>query len=125
MTKAAAIYQFWAGFGLPAYEENAVPTGIGAPSFPYITYQLITDDFGNDVLMTASAWYRDSSWVSANAKAEEVGVAIGRGGKIISCDNGAIWIKKGSPFAQRMGDESDTLIKRIYFNISAEFLTAD
>lgn len=125
MTKSAAIYQFWAGFGLPAYEENAVPTGEDAPAFPYITYQLITDDFGNDVALTASAWYRGSSWVNANAKAEEIGAAIGRGGTMLSCDNGAIWLKKGSPFAQRTGDESDTLIKRIYFNISAEFLTAD
>ena len=31
MTKAAAIYNFWAGFGIPAYEENSVPSGEDAP----------------------------------------------------------------------------------------------
>lgn len=68
MTKAAAIYNFWSGFGIPAYEENSVPSGKDAPEFPYVTYQLITDSFGADVAMTASLWYRDSSWVNANAK---------------------------------------------------------
>ena len=27
MTKEAALYNFWSMFGLPAYEENAVPSG--------------------------------------------------------------------------------------------------
>ena len=125
MTKAAAIYKFWSSFGLTAYEENAVPTGDDAPKFPYITYQLVTDFFGNEVLMTGSLWYRSTSWAQANAKAEEISQTISRGGKIISCDGGAIWLKRGQPFAQSMGDESDDLIKRKYLNITAEFMTAD
>ena len=125
MTKAAAIYNFWSSFGLTAYEENAVPTGDDAPKFPYITYQLVTDSFDNEVLMTASLWYRSTSWAQANAKAEEISEAISLGGKIIKCDGGRIWIKRGTPFAQRMGDETDSLIKRIYINITAEFFTAD
>lgn len=124
MTKAAAIYNFWSSFGLVAYEENAVPTGDDAPKFPYITYQLVTDAFENEVLMTASLWYRSTSWAQANAKAEEISEAIGLGGKIIKCDSGRIWLKRGTPFAQRMGDETDSLIKRIYINITAEFFTA-
>ncbi len=124
MTKAAAIYNFWSSFGLVAYEENAVPTGDDAPNFPYITYQLVTDSFYNEVLMTASLWYRSTSWAQANAKSEEISEAIGLGGKIIKCDGGRIWLKRGTPFAQRMGDETDSLIKRIYINITAEFFTA-
>ena len=122
MTKAAAIYQFWNSFGLTAYEVNTVQTD---PSFPYITYQLVTDSFDREVQVTASLWYRSESWTAINAKTEEISQKINRGGKIISCDDGAIWIKRGQPFAQNMRDESDNLIKRKYLNITAEFMTAD
>ena len=122
MTKAAAIYQFWNSFGLTAYEENSVPDDA---AFPYITYQLVTDSFDREVPVTASLWYRSESWTAINAKTEEISQKISRGGKIISCDGGAIWLKRGQPFAQSMGDESDNLIKRKYINITAEFITAD
>ena len=122
MTKAAAIHQFWNGFGLAAYEENSVPVGT---AFPYITYQLAADSFNREILLTASIWYRSESWAGINAKTEEISQKISRGGKIIPCDGGAIWLKRGQPFAQSMGDESDDLIKRKYLNITAEYLTAD
>ena len=122
MTKAAAIYQFWSSFGLTAYEENTVPDDA---AFPYITYQLVTDSFDREIPLTASIWYRSESWTGINAKTEEISQEISRGGKIISCDGGAIWLKRGQPFAQSMGDESDDLIKRKYLNITAEFMTAD
>ena len=122
MTKSAAIYQFWSGFGLTAYEENTVPDDA---TFPYITYQLITDSFDREIPLTASIWYRSESWTGINAKTEEISQKISRGGKVIHCDGGAIWLKRGQPFAQSMGDESDNLIKRKYLNITAEFMTAD
>ena len=122
MTKAAAIYQFWSSFGLTAYEENTVPDDA---VFPYITYQLVTDSFDREIPLSASLWYRSESWTAINAKTEEISQKISRGGKIISCDGGAIWLKRGQPFAQNMGDESDDLIKRKYLNITAEFMTAD
>ena len=122
MTKAAAIYQFWNGFSLKAYEENSVPDDA---AFPYITYQLVTDSFDREIPLTASIWYRSESWSGINAKAEEISQTISRGGKIIPCDGGAIWLKRGQPFSQSMGDESDDLIKRKYLNITAEFMTAD
>lgn len=122
MTKAAAIYQFWNSFGLTAYEENTVPTDA---DFPYITYQLVTDSFDYEIPLTASIWYRSESWTAINAKTEEVSQKISRGGKFVPCDGGAIWLKRGQPFAQSMGDESDNLIKRKYLNITAEFMTTD
>lgn len=122
MTKAAAIYQFWNSFGLTAYEENSVPDDA---AFPYITYQLVTDSFDSEIQITASMWYRSESWAAINAKVEEISQKISRGGKIISCDGGAIWLKRGHPFAQSIGDESDDLIKGKYLNITAEFMTAD
>ena len=122
MTKAAAIYQFWSDFGLPAYEENTVPTDA---DFPYVTYQLVTDSFDREVAATASLWYRSESWTAINGKTEEISAHIGLGGKIIKCDGGRIWIKRGQPFAQNMGDESDDLIKRKYLNLTFEFFTAN
>ena len=122
MTKAAAIYQFWSGFGLTAYEENTVPTDA---AFPYVTYQLVTDSFDREVAATASLWYRGESWTDINAKTEEISKKIGASGKKIAVDGGGIWIKRGQPFAQNMGDESDDLIKRKYINISIVFITQD
>ena len=122
MTKAAAIYQFWNGFGLTAYEENTVPTDA---AFPYVTYQLVTDSLDREVAATASLWYRGESWTAINSKTEEISKKIGASGKKIAVDGGGIWIKRGQPFAQNMGDESDDLIKRKYINISIVFITQD
>ena len=122
MTKAAAIYQFWNSFGLTAYEENTVQDDA---VFPYITYQLVTDSFDREIQLTASLWYRSERWTGINSKTEEISQKISRGGKIIPCDGGAIWLKRGRPFAQSMGGEGDDLLKRKYLNITADFMTAD
>ena len=130
MTKAAAIYQFWNSFDIKAYEENTVIDADDdgnpvEPAFPYATYQLVTDSFDREVAATASLWYRGESWTAINAKTEEIAQRIGLGGVIIKCDGGRIWIKRGQPFAQNMGDESDDLIKRKYLNLTVEYLTAN
>lgn len=125
MTKEAALYNFWSMFGLPAYEENSVPSGEDGAEFPYITYQVVTDSFGNNVSLTGSVWYRSTSWKEANAKAQEISNMLSRGGVTISCDGGIIWLRRGVPFAQSMGDDSDDLIKRKYINLVAEFMTAN
>ena len=125
MTKEAALYNFWSMFGLPAYEENSVPSGEDGAEFPYITYQVVTESFGNDVAMAGSVWYRSTSWKEANAKAQEISNVLGSGGVTLACDGGIIWLRRGVPFAQSMGDDSDDLIKRKYINITAEFITSD
>ena len=129
MTKAAAINEFWNSFGLKAFEENTLldvdENGLEKePEFPYITYQLVTDSFDREVAATANIWYRSTGWKAINSKTEEISAHIGLGGKIIKCDGGRIWIKRGQPFAQNMGDESDDLIKRKYINVIYEFMTA-
>lgn len=124
MTKAAAIYQFWSQFGIEAFEENSVYQMDESPSFPYLTYELNTDSFeGNAIALSASLWYRSTSWTQANAKAEEISKAIGMGGITIPFDGGYIWIKRRSPFSQSMGDDTDDMIKRKILSISADFLT--
>lgn len=130
MTKAAAINEFWNSFGLKAFEENTLldvdENGQEIkPEFPYITYQLVTDSFDREVAATANIWYRTTGWKSINAKTEEISKKIGASGKKIAVDGGGVWIKRGQPFAQNMGDESDDLIKRKYINISIVFITQD
>ena len=122
MTKEAALYNFWSSFALPAYEENSV--GLEAPpAYPYITYEINTDSFGNSLMLTASLWYRSTSWNAANAKKREISEFIGMGGVTAPIDGGHIWIQRGSPFAQNMGDDTDDMIKRVLLNIQVEFFT--
>lgn len=123
MTKEGALYLFWSSFGLTAYEENTVPTGEDAPKFPYLTYSVSTDEIGREIALNASLWYRSDSWADINAKTEDIAQKIGRGGCLVHFDEGSIWLKKGQPFAQNMGDESDNMIKRKYINITAEYLS--
>lgn len=123
MTKEARIHSFWSSFGLTAYEENSVPTGDEKPSFPYITYQLVVDSFDNEVSMTASLWDNSTSWAYLTVKSNEIAQIIGRGGIILDCDGGKIWVKKGVPFIQNMSDPSNTNIKRKLINITVEYWT--
>ena len=127
MTKAAALHQFFSSFGLEAYEENSVYSLENPPSFPYLTYEMQTDDFGdNDTPISFSLWYRSKQdWYPANAKVEEISAAIGRGGKVVPVDGGYLLFMRGSPFAQSLGDPSDDMIKRKLLNISVRFYTSN
>ena len=125
MTKEQALYSFWSSFQLPAYEENSVFSMNTAPSYPYITYEIQTDSFGGEISLSASLWYRSASWTAANAKAREISAVIGMGGMCLPLDNGAMWIKRRTPFTQAMGDTSDDMIKRLVLNIGVEYFTED
>ena len=124
MDKFQALQTFWESFGIPAYDENTVPTGDDAPAFPYITYDAVVSNLGTPVAMNASLWYYGTSWAQITTKMAEIQSAIGRGGKMLRIDDGAIWIVQGTPFAQRMADSND-MIRRIFINITAQYLTAD
>lgn len=121
MDKAQALYQFWSSFGLPAYDENTVPDDA---TLPYITYNTVTDSVGNIIPLTGSIWYRGMSWAEVESKVGQVASRIGYGYAIYKLDNGYMWITKGTPFATRVVDGSDLMMRRIYINILAEFLTA-
>ena len=124
MDKFQTLQSFWSSFGIPAYDENTVPSGDDAPAFPYITYSISSDNFGSPVALSASIWYYGTSWSQITTKFTEIQSKIGRGGNILPINDGAIWIKQGSPFAQRMSDPND-MVRRIYLNVEAEFISAD
>lgn len=123
MTAEATIYTFLSGFNIPAYAATSVPDGA---EFPYLTYELATGDFmGGELAMAVDLWYRGDSEAEPNAKAREIAERVTSGGRIIAFDGGAVWIKKGSPFCQSMGDSTDDKIKRRYINLTVEFITSD
>lgn len=123
MDKAQAIQNFWSSFGLKAYDENTVPTGDDAPKYPYITYNFGEDFFGNDVSQSISLWYRTPSWAAITSKSNEIGERIGYGGRLVGYDGGAAWIRRGTPFSQRMSEPSDDMVRRILINVEIEFMS--
>lgn len=122
MDKAQALHDFWSSFGLPAYDQFSVPDDA---EFPYITYEVATDSIGHALPLTASVWYRSSSWKDISLKTEEIAKYIGEHGSLIrKIDGGYMYLYKGSAFAQRMNDAEDDMVKRMYLNILVEFFTA-
>ncbi|MBQ6413027.1 MAG: hypothetical protein IJI19_06080 [Ruminococcus sp.] len=122
MDKAQALYSFWSSFGLTAYDEQTIPDNAQTP---YITFETNTDSLDQPLALTASLWYRDTSWATISEKAEAIAAHIGRGGSVVHYDDGALWITRRAPFAQRIADPNDDGIRRIYMNINAEYLGAD
>lgn len=121
MTKNAVIHNFFQGFGLDAYPNTSAPTGRDRPSFPYLTYSVNTDWWDGRLGVTASVWYRSESWTALNAKVDEISQAIGSG-VTLECDEGGIIVRKGSPWAQTLGDDTDNMVKRKV--LTFEFLFA-
>lgn len=121
MNKVEAVNGFFNSFGWKAYDEGTVPTGA---TMPYITYSLQTDAFNEQVSLTVNLWGRGTSWRAVEEKVADISSAIGRGGKMIGYSGGAVWIKRGSPFAQRVVDEDDD-VRRIMILIDAEYCSAD
>jgi hypothetical protein len=122
MNAQAALNSFWNGYGWTAWEENSVPEEAFSRVNEYITYSSGQNYFDEPMMLTASLWQRSTSWTGTVAKMQEIAEDIGLVGKFIKTDDGYLWIKRGTPFAQRMSDE-DPAVRRIYMNIEVEFFT--
>lgn len=121
MTKAAALHQFFSSFRIPAYAATSVPEDA---KLPYLTYELITSAWeGGEVSLTVNLWFYTESEKIPNDKAEEISRTLGLGGKVLPCEGGYIWLKRGSPWCQSLSDETSPNIKRRYLNVTAEYLT--
>ena len=121
MTKTAALQQFFSGFGLTAYTSAAVPDDV---IFPYLTYEPTVGAWGdgeNNILV--NLWFYTSSEAIPNAKVQEISDFIGLGGVQVPCDGGALWIKRGNPFAQGIKDDAAPDVKRRLINVDVEYLT--
>lgn len=123
MTKGEALYNFFSGFGLKAYVSTNVPEDA---TFPRLTYSPVFGSLtGGTVSVDVNLWYRSESEREANSKAQELFKRIGEGGVTLPCDDGVIWINRDSPFCQNLADPDDSLIKRRYILLTAQYLTID
>lgn len=132
MNKQQAINAFWRRFGVLAFEENAVPddkaidalitAGAASAKFPYITYQVVTNDINGVALATASIWDRNTSWETADELSNVIAQAIQRM-NTVKLDDGRFYVVKGSPFTQHMSEAEDTAVKRVIINVGYHFFT--
>ena len=132
MNKQQAYNSFWSGFGVLAFEENSVPDeeviqeliegGAAESRYPYITYQVLTDDLGHPIYPTASIYDRSTSWQKADTLANTIAARIQQM-KTIKLDDGRMFITRGSPFSQHMDEEGDKAIRRVVVNLAVEFFT--
>lgn len=127
MTKEQALHNFWSQFGVSAWDNESVPDEVDFKEmeiepFPRITYEVITDNFGARNTLTASIWDRSDGWENITTIKRKVAEKVGYGGQMVPYDEGAIWITRGIPFAQRLADEDDS-IRRIVINIEVEYLS--
>ena len=117
--KIQAVYDFWSNFGWPVYDENSVPDSAATP---YITYHVSTGSLGDRVTLYGNLWDRSTSWERISRKALEIEEYVtNMYPSATAFDSGRLYIVKGSPFAQRMGEPGDDMMKRIYINLDAEF----
>lgn len=126
MTKEAALYNFWSGFEIPAYEENTVFAMAEAgkvPAFPYLTYEVRTGSYGAVMPLTATLWYRSTTWTGINAKKAEIAARLEIGGIAVGCDDGFVRLYRSDNFASNLGDPSDDMVKKVVMNYTAEFFT--
>ncbi len=120
-TKAAAIQSLLERVGIPVYTASSVPDDA---EMPYMTYTPVNDSFDHETSLIANIWCYGDGEVEPNALAQTLSELIGRGGRVIRCDDGAIWVKRDQPFCQAVTDEDDK-VKRRYINLIVEFLTID
>lgn len=120
MTIGQAFSKFYNSFGIPAYPRTAVPDDA---KMPYITYDVIESDWTDvPTSQTVQIWYKSDSEAAPSAKAKEIKNAIGYGGVRIPCDDGSIWLRKGSPWCINTNAEGDNSIKLRQLNVTLEYL---
>lgn len=120
MTKDKAIYRFLSQL-MDFYPVSSVPDDV---VFPYGTYELPMGALDSGPLsMTVNLWFYTESEAIPNAKAQELSEMIGYGGKVIECDGGYIWIRRGTPFCVSQSDAEKKEVKLRYINITVEYLT--
>lgn len=125
MTKLQAIKSFLSEFGLKAYHEDYIYAPDVALPLPYITYSVQFDNYrGGSRPLTVTAWYRTNDPQPLEEFESIVAQRVGIQGTVIPCDDGYIWIKRGTPFGQFLDVPADKFVKRVIINLSLEYNTS-
>lgn len=120
LTAAGVIQEFWNSFEWKAKPTTAIGDDM---ALPYIAYTG-TDSFFQDGNVSGEAHLYQRSGLESeiNAKEREIAEAIGSNGIVIKCQGGAVWIKRGSPFARSLRDYDDINLKHRMLNVFYEFI---
>lgn len=106
MDKQQALYTFWhEATGLEAYEESKIPD---KAVLPYCTYQTITGALDEPVFPIGHIWVKktdDVSWNALDGYLAKLEAYLNRGRLIAMDDQGVLFVTRGTPFAQRVGDD--------------------
>ena len=120
MTKAAAIQSFFEQV-CTAYPSTAV---VDETPDTYLTYTPVAGMYGDgNLAITINIYCKTSSEADINAVAQELSDMMSPRSATITCDDGLIWIKRGSPWCQAILDPTNRNLKRRYINAYVEFLT--
>lgn len=119
MTQEAALYGFFSSFGIPAYPNTAVPKD---PVLPYLTYPPVSGYWESVVNATVQIWMRTESEAEINAKARHVADAIGDRA-VLLCDNGAIALTMGEPWAIPGAAQDENTLKLRQLNVRINYFT--
>lgn len=120
MTIGQVFNDFYSGFGIGAYPKTAVPDDV---KLPYITYDVIESNWDSTpISQTVQIWYRTASEAIPSAKAKEIKNMIGEGGILLRCEDGYIWLKKGTPWCINSNSNDDNMLKLRQLNVTVEFL---
>ena len=102
---ARALYDFFNGFGIPAYLRESIPRDAVRP---YITYELVEPEPLTKAMIHAWVWYQDTSVNAISEKCDQIKQAIGTG-LTIPAGNGfvALFRDKDTPFAQLVPSQNN------------------
>lgn len=109
---AAALYDFYAGFGYPAYIVNHVEEGT---PFPYITYSAIDPEWKENATHYCEVWTRSESAEQAMFICDKIKAALQPSVRL-KCDGGYVVLRPGTPFVQ-MAPTDEPEIIRMYINM--------
>lgn len=117
---AAALYKFYSGFGLPAYEVNTVPDDV---TLPYITYSYVEPEWETPASHYAQVYMRTTKNTELLEKAGEIVSSIGLS-KRLPCEGGCVMLHPSSPLVQILISESSPDIRCAYINLQLDALHA-
>lgn len=105
MNKSEALFKFFSGFGIPAFEENSLPAGTQPP---FITYTDTHDNYeAENTALQMRIWDKSNSFAYLMSIETAVHERIKHGLRL-DHDNGHIFLYKGSPFAQSLSEQDNT-----------------
>lgn len=104
ISTATALYNFFSGFDLPAYNESTIPDDA---ELPYIVYQLVEPEWSEKTIMYVRVYYRNkTSNFEALQKADEIAGAVGVGIRL-DCQGGYVVLRPETPLIQPIPPEND------------------